>query len=149
MGPVEAWTTCIRKTFVFSHRAAPSEFWWFAPFWLLGTGVVIEFWQTVLTGLDPIYGPMLARCALAIPAISAAARRANDAGIKLEWIGGGLCAILFGFGLIDIANFVPNAGISAWSPPVSAVLIGLGFAGLAYLMTRPSIPGPNPHEVTP
>ena len=81
--------------------------------------------------------------------LSVAARRVVDAGFDPTWIGWGFSGIFFGLGLHDIVSIAPPQAQTAWMPPAATAILSLSALSLAYVLTRPSKPGPNPLEVTP
>lgn len=53
MGFVEAIKTCLAKYFVFSGRAARSEYWWFVLFVVLVVGGVAGIHDSILDPVGP------------------------------------------------------------------------------------------------
>lgn len=82
MGPVAAITTCFRKSFSFSGRAARSEFWWFY-LSVMVAGFFATFFDASILG-RPIGGFSLFSfatflfAATFIPILAAGARRFHD-----------------------------------------------------------------------
>ncbi len=85
MGFFEATKTCLAKYFVFSGRAARSEYWWFALF-VFVVSVVFAVIDTSLFGVNPDTGEgvqvltPIFQLAVAIPMLAAGWRRLHDTG---------------------------------------------------------------------
>ena len=149
MGPVQATKTCLRKTAQFLGRTSRAEFWWFALLWLPLSGAV---WFLIRpSNFDQIYifGAFLVQVVICLPLLSAGARRCIDGGVNSIWIGNGFSGLLFAQGLIDIQRTGLTENPTASMTPVAIVLSIVSAITLAYVLTRPSLPGPNPLEVTP
>jgi uncharacterized membrane protein YhaH (DUF805 family) len=85
MGFSEAIKTCLARYFVFSGRAARSEYWWFVLFVFL-VSVVLALIDASLFGVNPetsegvqILTPIF-QLAVAIPLLAAGWRRLHDTG---------------------------------------------------------------------
>ncbi|WP_282120107.1 DUF805 domain-containing protein [Ruegeria atlantica] len=79
MGPVQAISTGLRKTLVYSGRATRSEFWWFAPVALVFPMLAITQlnWQNAeILGIWQLFVVMVA----SVPLLSAMSRRLQDTG---------------------------------------------------------------------
>ena len=151
MTPVQAISTCLRKSFTFSGRAPRSEFWWFqaflllmilalfaCDFFLLGVGRGEEI--TLFLPLTDTF------TLLTLPAFAASiSRRFHDAGLP------GLpasAAIVASYASQFLFAHKPTGGLPVeWVPLLVEVLLLL----VAVLPSRRSENpyGPNPHEVTP
>ncbi|NOC93483.1 DUF805 domain-containing protein [Ruegeria sp. HKCCD6604] len=108
MGPKQAISTGIRKTFVFSGRASRSEFWWFAPIAIvLPISAALLFDSSVLVNWGT--SRLLVITAASLPLLSAMCRRLQDTGedghqalypfatVFIAWLG---YHVFLGFGLL-------------------------------------------------
>ena len=168
MSPIQAITTCLRKSFQFSGRATRSEFWWFLPLPVLTVaatiGVVDRF-----NGLanDAFLFSMLFILfpSLSFVMIAAGTRRLVDAGSSFSRLFQvGFLVVLtayFGCGALAITMklLFGASDESLMALGFVAVFICLPVALLLLLcfaapLAAPSSPGPNrygpnPLEVTP
>ena len=85
MGFVDAIKTCLAKYFVFSGRAARSEYWWFVLFVVI-VSIVLAIIDTSLFGMNPETGESnqvitpIFQLAVVIPMLAAGWRRLHDTG---------------------------------------------------------------------
>ncbi len=85
MGFVDAIKTCLAKYFVFSGRAARSEYWWFVLF-VVVVSVVLAVIDASLFGMDPETGEgsqvltPIFQLAVVVPMLAAGWRRLHDTG---------------------------------------------------------------------
>ncbi len=148
MGPLQATNICLQKTLVFSGRASRSEFWWFAPVGVLAPLTITFLFQPITVTKSHMMGLFLLQTVFLLPFLSAASRRARDAGYDQGWAGWGFGSILFGAGIFDLATSpIPNSPKS-WMIPSAVAATSVGLSIFAFIFTRPSHSGPNPHEVT-
>ncbi|NSX55056.1 DUF805 domain-containing protein [Parasulfitobacter algicola] len=159
MGPRQAITTCLRKSFVFSGRASRSEFWWFATLWLLGILTVAwiepEFMVRNLTVLQ-FFGFLFVVCML--PVFAAIYRRLSDTKVTPKVF---LIIPLFLIIAPPLVYFIDQSHYDFYAKTrmmPEALLAILGYFGaITALLVLCSLPsashskkhGPNPHEVTP
>ena len=85
MGFTEAVGACWKKSFKIKGRAARSEYWWFALFYVL-TYAAVEVLGTVVPEIAVI-GAIVYVAAL-VPMTTAGVRRLHDRGWSGWWIGG-------------------------------------------------------------
>ncbi len=85
---------------------------------------------------------------MCFPLLAAAARRGVDAGHDQTLISLAFCSALFGIGTDEIFRLAELETANHGSPFTIAMLI-ISIPPLVYMLTRPSLPGPNPLEVTP
>ncbi len=162
MSPLQAITTCLRKSFQFSGRASFPEFWWFAV--LFVSGAFASFWLVDLYfphRLASIRNPagtnLLAYLAIfTCPFIAAAWRRNQDRGRAGAWVLPPFLLLAFGVALAFMLDWLSGDADLAGLP--GAVI---GYGGFLILspfvlisLAAPSSPGPNrygpnPLEVTP
>ncbi len=162
MGPIEAITTCLRKSFQFSGRASFPEFWWFAVLYI--GGAFASFWlvelylpRRIASIRNPAGNCLLVYLAIfTCPFIAAAWRRNQDRGRGGAWVLPPFLALAFGIALAlfevwllgghDLHGFagavIGYGGFLILSP---FVLISLA----APSTPGPNRYGPNPLEVTP
>jgi uncharacterized membrane protein YhaH (DUF805 family) len=104
LGPVEAITTCLRKSFDFSGRASRAEFWWFAPIaiGILAHGLYDEWFFRLLGHVFHqkfvLQTIQIGFVVALMPVYAALSRRLND--VRLP---GKLALVLPGFALIGPA----------------------------------------------
>lgn len=163
MGPVEAITTCLRKSFRFSGPASRSEFWWFALLTIGGAFACFWFVEIMLPRRiaqfqNPAAATMLSFIGLTLlPFTSAACRRLHDAGRTGLWIAVPYCVLLLGIGLSLYDSEIANkggdyAGLGGAIVGYGGFLLTAPFLLLAFALPSKSGPnryGPNPREVTP
>lgn len=146
MDPLRAISIGLRNASRISGRAGRAEFWWFTSLWL-----PLALWLPTLIppavlGGRPATAMLLIRLVLSLPVLTAAARRANDAGYSHIWVGGGFGGLFFGLGLFDIPHFAPP-GTTGWMPVVGACIVAIASLTLIFVFTRPSQNDSNLHEV--
>ena len=148
MRPTEAIKTCLRKWYQCSDRASRPEFWWFALAWApVVAAAFLWIKPTALSELS-IFGVFAVRVLMCFPLLAAAARRGVDAGYDQTLISLAFCGALFGIGTDEIFRLTELETANHGSPFTIAMLI-ISIPPLVYMLTRPSLPGPNPLEVTP
>lgn len=162
MGPIQAITTCLRKSFQFSGRASFPEFWWFAV--LFVSGAFASFWlvdlylpQRITSVSNQAGASLLAYLAIFIcPFIAAAWRRNQDRGRAGVWVLPPFLVLAFGIALGFLLEWL--SGGADLAGLLGAVVGYSGFLVLAPFvfisLAAPSQPtpnryGPNPLEVTP
>lgn len=170
MGPVQAITTCLAKSFQYSGRASRSEFWWFAAFWLLLPEVVaflvafpIGFRQgyAQASGATDIAPPnyMWATVAhhltwlvLVLPGVAVIVRRLHDISRSAWWFLLPLLVAILLIILMTVGGFLAHATpqtFGAMGKQIGAHLylfILICSLPLFWLMSRPSNTRPNPSE---
>ena len=162
MSPLQAITTCLRKSFQFSGRASFSEFWWFAVLYV--GGAFASFWlvdiylpNRIASIRNPAGTSLLVFLAIfACPFIAAAWRRNQDRGRAGVWVLPPFLVLAFGIALGFLLEWLSGGADLAGLP--GAVV---GYGGFLLLspfvlisLAAPSTPtpnryGPNPLEVTP
>ena len=143
MGPAQAISTCLRKYATFSGRASRSEYWWFAPLWLLIAFVIHSsfvplinsYIGSLITTKTHIMWPFFLLIILCVPILSASSRRATDTGYDIIWVGWGFSAIFFGFGLNSIATLFPDSNTS-WMPAIATIMAAIGGLALLFILTH-------------
>lgn len=179
MGPVQAITTCLRKSFRFSGRASRSEFWWlflaaFAAFVVavkldilfFGRGLIarIQVGDTTQYGVHGSGPFSIALFLLSfLPVLAASVRRMHDRGRAGWWLA--VPYLLFAgcilYAWLAFRGRTADAtGTLHLSGPAAIPGLVLLFSGYAIMiwnfisLLRRSQPGPNPYgpnplEVTP
>lgn len=147
MTPVQAFRNGLSRWWDFGGRASLSEFWWFAPLWTIVALAAADAVTPPPTGKNTLLLAFLFRTLICVPALSAAARRASDAGFDLSWVGYGFAAVLFGLGLFEIVPLAPPEAKVAWLYPAGVTMIVGALLLLAFVLSRPSKPVANMHEV--
>ena len=99
IGPIKAFKSCIKKSFVFNGRARRSEYWWFVILcaFLLSFTIYIDFRFTDV-GLNPFGWFGLSGwlyLLLVVPFVSVSVRRLHDRNWSGQWIL--WFALVFGF----------------------------------------------------
>ena len=148
MRPIQAITTCLRKSYQCSDRASRPEFWWFALCWSpVVAAALLWVKPTAFTELS-IFGVWAVRVLMCFPLLAAAARRGVDAGYDQTLISLAFCGALFGIGTDEIFRLAELETANHGSPFTIAMLI-ISVPPLVYMLARPSKPGPNPLEASP
>ena len=162
MQPLQAITTCLRKSFHFSGRASFPEFWWFAVLYI--GGAFASFWLVELNlprkmGFlrNPAFTSLLIFLAIfTCPFIAAAWRRNQDRSRPGVWVLPPFLVLAFGIALAFL-----EIGLSGGSELAGFGGTVIGYGGFLILspfvlisLAAPSTPGPNrygpnPLEVTP
>ena len=148
MRPIESITTCLRKFYQCSDRASRPEFWWFALAW--APVVAAAFLWVKPTALNELstFGVFAARVLMCFPLLAAAARRGVDAGYSQSLISLAFSGVLFGVGADELFRLA-SPEISNQGAPITILMLIISVPPLIYMLTRPSIPGPNPLEASP
>ncbi len=171
MVPTAAISLCLRKSLDVSGRASRSEFWWFAPVGLLPP-VLFAFRQDLFVATFWDGWQLFVILALAVPLLSAAARRLHDTEMPGEsvlipfapffvvWLGYQTVywvALLVGhIGSLPITITICFFAMLFVFPVFLVAFIVSVFAAASLIghLLVPSDPGTNrygsdPHEVTP
>ncbi|WP_208348048.1 DUF805 domain-containing protein [Pseudaestuariivita rosea] len=159
MGPKEAITTCLRKSFVFSGRATRSEFWWFVTLWLMG--ILLIAWiepQFMLSYLTVFQFFSLLFVVCMLPVFAAIYRRLSDTKVTPKILLFIPLLLLIApplvyfvdqsdYGFQSRTRMMPEAlwAILAYFGCIFVLLVLCGLPSV----NRPNKYGPNPHEVTP
>jgi uncharacterized membrane protein YhaH (DUF805 family) len=147
MGPAQAITTCLAKSFQFSGRASRSEFWWFTLLSIAVTLALLFAIDVNLLGLDLasdwLYAPVSDTFGLLmLPAtVSVTARRLQDRGLP-GWPAALCLAAVYAI------TFIPTVmETTRYDGP----LFVLAAANLVVLILAllPSTPGPNRYGSPP
>ena len=85
---------------------------------------------------------------MCFPLLAAAARRGVDAGYDQTLISLAVCGALFGVGADEMVRLA-SPEIANHGAPGTILMLIVCVPPLIYMLTRPSLPGPNPLEVTP
>jgi uncharacterized membrane protein YhaH (DUF805 family) len=168
MGPVQAITTCLAKSFQFSGRASRSEFWWFAPIGLGLPIAAVVLLPPDVNSIEIFFTKVAILGLLLVPFNAAVARRFHDTGAHQVEFWHGICPTLgvvvsgygLAFGLFAISTIWGVViGVTFTVPSFLLLLVSLvmapGMLGLTIgRLLTPSNPGPNtygpnPLEVTP
>lgn len=140
MSPIQAITTCLRKSFQFSGRASRSEYWWFLPI-----GIVVPFTALwFLASLRPDTSTFALGSTFFLtlsPLMAVTKRRLNDAGSPSTWFETPLMALAFFLAALWASVSLTNWAFGAWEngadgPAGFGVMI---FWGLGHLVLIPVI----------
>lgn len=161
MGPAQAINTGFAKSLKFWGRSSRSEFWWFAPGWMLV--LIFVFFteeprflmQGPLSGLSTLQLIFLFFVVLLVPVFAAITRRLQDAGLS-GWITLVVpIYLLVAPAILDQLSQHAQFGLASPDRGVLGFLyLAAGYYGLIALLmfacalpTRSNKYGPNPLEV--
>ena len=166
MGPIEATTTCLRKTLHFTGRATRSEFWWFAPIGLAMPILGAIYLPPAINSLEDFLIKGLVVALLATPFNAVCSRRIHDTGEHYAEFWYGICptfgvlfwgfAVVFGlFAISTIWGAMIGLPFFLLGVPlfIASLVMAPGLLGLTIgQLLTPSSPGsnrygPNPTEV--
>lgn len=155
MRPIQAITTCLRKSFQFSGRASRSEFWWFTLFIMFGMMALMVGGDVALLGFDANTPTAFMRLSDSFGLATLPASMANTMGRMHDLTLPGWPAALALFMAYAMSyaarSFALNRSSVFENVEYTLLVINLLCRVLA---ARPSQPGPNrygpnPLEVTP
>ena len=146
-------STCFKKYFTFSGRAARSEYWWFQIFAVLGSIVSIVVDGVIFGagyGDTGVLGTIFS-LAIIIPTFSVTCRRLHDIN-RTGWWQIGWVLVILSLGYLAIFALImttPSFGVGDSMVLIFVVLVGMGVLWPLYWLASSGTKGDNKYGPNP